>query len=850
MERIKKRLQRPGKSLPEEHKDDATSEHAEADVHDVRTYKRHKPSSKEHKDKAVGRTFFTKCRPAGLSLLAPKLNDYQRRAVEEIGFFGMLQLRGFGRMSWQRISWFVENFNGSSRVLSFEGNRNLVITSDDIHDLFMLPRNEGVPVLRNDERTKDFLTNFKNRNRIEDNLPVSSVQKMLLEMRDGRMILRVDLNVMRSLMSVERISSFDWCGFKWQGRVSPTTLPLIQHWDKKSIRARLRAELNAGGFGRGEWVEGVYPITKGAPNLEEDVGMVDDRVVVEGDMLVQGPSLEPRAGPSREPLEEALLLMKRDLNMVTHVHLERLGKMRDLHVNMGTEESPSLSPDSMFFSSSKLHEYIDEVVDNFWKMKAEKGEKVSEDVEVELKPERAQKDPEEEEDFECPKFDLLTPTPLEDVNKILDDVVSDLENVGGEDDKGIELIQTPPSRRPCTENLQQNIDEQAGGEGVLEGKEHEEKIREVWDFWVSRIEFQLSDLYNVDRIDRDDVMFKLAEIACEQMGVFLNQINHPKCADFESYGVEFPAFNWNRTGRNIDCAIYIMHQMENFLGAPYESLELSKLDGRRRLRAQYAARILLSPLNGLRKKIQHDSLEIIKNNKKYKQLKGLTSLSHRSKDSTIHLKVVAMAFLRKAGSILGRTVSSRVNQETLMSNPSILQAIRWMSSSRIFVGGLSYNTNDAGLREAFNKYGEIVDVRLITDRETGRSRGFGFITYTSVEEASTAIQALDQKVYYGGENSSYGGHGQNFGVAGGVGGSYGGGSYGGGAPAGGESQTGGVSYGNYASSNSYGGGNSSYGDDGQNFGVAGGSGTGNGGFAGEGSYGDGGGGDGGGGGGC
>ncbi|KAH6801101.1 glycine-rich RNA-binding protein 3, partial [Perilla frutescens var. hirtella] len=125
---------------------------------------------------------------------------------------------------------------------------------------------------------------------------------------------------------------------------------------------------------------------------------------------------------------------------------------------------------------------------------------------------------------------------------------------------------------------------------------------------------------------------------------------------------------------------------------------------------------------------------------------GLTSLSHRSKDSTIHLKVLAMAFLRKAGSILGRTVSGRVNQETSMSNPSILQAIRWMSSSRIFVGGLSYNTNDAGLREAFNKYGEIVDVRLITDRETGRSRGFGFITYTSVEEASTAIQALDQKV--------------------------------------------------------------------------------------------------------
>ncbi|KAH6772539.1 hypothetical protein C2S51_010943 [Perilla frutescens var. frutescens] len=302
-----------------------------------------------------GRTFLTKCRPAGLSSLAPKLNDYQRRAVEEIGFSGMLQLRGFGRISWQRISWFVENFNGASRVLSFEGNRNLVITSDDIHDLFMLPTNEGVSVLRNDDGTKDFLIDFKNRNRIGDNLPVSSVQKMLLEMRDGvddfkRLFVLyclstflaptanqlVDLNVMRSLMSVERISSFDWCGyvlekmcyvirmfhssrnlrhlnccllvlplfyfhrFKWQGRVSPTTLPLIQHWDKESIRARLRAELNAGGFGRGEWVEGVYPITKGAPRLEGDLGGVDDRVVDEGDMPVQGPSLEPRVGASRE----------------------------------------------------------------------------------------------------------------------------------------------------------------------------------------------------------------------------------------------------------------------------------------------------------------------------------------------------------------------------------------------------------------------------------------------------------------------------------------------------------------------------------------------------------------------
>lgn len=52
-------------------------------------------------------------------------------------------------------------------------------------------------------------------------------------------------------------------------------------------------------------------------------------------------------------------------------------------------------------------------------------------------------------------------------------------------------------------------------------------------------------------------------------------------------------------------------------------------------------------------------------------------------------QVVAMALFRKAASLLGRTVGSRVSRETSVSNPSIFQAIRCMSSSKVFVGGTS-----------------------------------------------------------------------------------------------------------------------------------------------------------------
>ena len=64
-------------------------------------------------------------------------------------------------------------------------------------------------------------------------------------------------------------------------------------------------------------------------------------------------------------------------------------------------------------------------------------------------------------------------------------------------------------------------------------------------------------------------------------------------------------------------------------------------------------------------------------------------------------------------------------------------------SKKLFVGGLSWNTNDQGLRESFESFGEITDAKVITDRETGRSRGFGFVTFTDAAAAQSAMQQMD-----------------------------------------------------------------------------------------------------------
>jgi len=63
--------------------------------------------------------------------------------------------------------------------------------------------------------------------------------------------------------------------------------------------------------------------------------------------------------------------------------------------------------------------------------------------------------------------------------------------------------------------------------------------------------------------------------------------------------------------------------------------------------------------------------------------------------------------------------------------------------SKIYVGGLPYSTTDTQLQEIFSAHGTVESARVITDKFTGRSRGFGFVEMSSSEEAQRAIQALN-----------------------------------------------------------------------------------------------------------
>ena len=62
---------------------------------------------------------------------------------------------------------------------------------------------------------------------------------------------------------------------------------------------------------------------------------------------------------------------------------------------------------------------------------------------------------------------------------------------------------------------------------------------------------------------------------------------------------------------------------------------------------------------------------------------------------------------------------------------------------KLFVGSLSWDTNDEGLNAAFSPFGEISEAIVISDRYTGRSRGFGFVTFNDDEAADKAIEALN-----------------------------------------------------------------------------------------------------------
>jgi RNA recognition motif-containing protein len=107
-------------------------------------------------------------------------------------------------------------------------------------------------------------------------------------------------------------------------------------------------------------------------------------------------------------------------------------------------------------------------------------------------------------------------------------------------------------------------------------------------------------------------------------------------------------------------------------------------------------------------------------------------------------------------------------------------------TNRLYVGNLSYNTSEEGLRDFFATAGEVTEVSMPTDRETGRPRGFAFVTMGSADAANAAIAQLNGsmldgrnlKVNEAQERQQRGGGGGGGGRGGGGGGR--GGGYGGG----------------------------------------------------------------------
>src|SRR5579862_3774430 len=125
--------------------------------------------------------------------------------------------------------------------------------------------------------------------------------------------------------------------------------------------------------------------------------------------------------------------------------------------------------------------------------------------------------------------------------------------------------------------------------------------------------------------------------------------------------------------------------------------------------------------------------------------------------------------------------------------------------SKLYVGNLSYGTTSSDLEQLFAKHGAVQSAEVISDRETGRSKGFGFVQMGSDEEAQAAIAALNGQEHDGrpltvneakpredrprGGGGGYGGGGG--GGRGGGGGGYGGGGRGGGGGGGGRGGYGG-----------------------------------------------------------
>lgn len=147
--------------------------------------------------------------------------------------------------------------------------------------------------------------------------------------------------------------------------------------------------------------------------------------------------------------------------------------------------------------------------------------------------------------------------------------------------------------------------------------------------------------------------------------------------------------------------------------------------------------------------------------------------------------------------------------------------------SKLFIGGLAWHTDDGTLRQKFEEFGQVEEAVVVKDRDTGRSRGFGFVRFANDADADSAMQALNNEEFdgrrirvdkasdragggggapRGGGYGGGGGGGYRGGYSGGGQGGYGGGGRGYGGQGGGGASWGPPQGGQYAPRGGYGGG--------------------------------------------
>ncbi|ESR43372.1 hypothetical protein WN944_004795 [Citrus x changshan-huyou] len=109
-----------------------------------------------------------------------------------------------------------------------------------------------------------------------------------------------------------------------------------------------------------------------------------------------------------------------------------------------------------------------------------------------------------------------------------------------------------------------------------------------------------------------------------------------------------------------------------------------------------------------------------------------------------------MAAIRK---IVGRnrnltSFNSNSNGNCSLIPPTLFISCRGIAS-KLFVGGLSFYTSNKGLSDAFSQYGQVVEANIVMDRVSDKSKGFGFVTFASHEEAEKALSEMNGKTLDG-----------------------------------------------------------------------------------------------------